>query len=144
MVTLTETFHAGTFIVNELDNFQSRKEVTLSNANGETDVIFEAGSVLGKITNDNSDSLGADGSYVAIKKGQTDGSQTAAGVLYNEVILAAGATQKVTLMVHECVVRLSDLVWPSDFDSGDKTTALATLAGTPYFIQARAQEHDPD
>lgn len=144
MTTLTEKRHAGSFIISEQDNYGSRDEITVSNVNGDTEMVLEAGTVLGKITNDNTDSLGADGDYVPLKEGQTDGSQTAAGILFGELTLAAGASAKAVNFKRLGQVRKSDLTWPSTYNDADITAALAVLAAAPYLIIARDSATEVD
>lgn len=136
MTTLTEKRHAGSFIISEQENFGSRDEITVTNLNGNTTMSLEAGQVLGLIggadgdTKTNTDSLGAVGDYVPYNSGQTDGSQVAAGILFGELVLVAGATAKATNFVRLGQVRKSDL---TDLDND----AIEALSAAPYLITFR-------
>lgn len=147
--SITERRHAGSFVVSEQEGFMSRDEITVTNLNADPDgddLKLEAGTVLGVITagNSNSDSLGAEGDYAALLETQTDGTQTAAGILYGELILAPGETKKVAIISRLAEVRISDLTWPSTYDDANITAALAILAASPYFIIGRPPENNND
>ena len=70
-MALTESTHAGEFLLAEANGTISREEVTIAAAAG----ALAAGTVLGKIT--------ASGKYVAYNNGASDGTQTAAGILFS-------------------------------------------------------------
>ena len=76
MATLTEGKHAGEFIISEGNGWISREAVTI--VSGQTLV---AGTVLGKIT--------ASGKYAVYNNGAVDGTETAAGILYDDVDASA-------------------------------------------------------
>jgi hypothetical protein len=69
-MALTETTHTGEFLLAEGNGTLSRAEITIAAAAG----ALAAGTLLGKIT--------ASGKYVAYADGASDGTQTAAGILY--------------------------------------------------------------
>jgi len=69
-MALTETLHAGEFIVSEANGTRSREEITVAAAAA----ALPAGQVLGKIT--------ASGLYVAYSNVAADGSEVAAAILY--------------------------------------------------------------
>lgn len=72
-MALTESLHAGEFIVSEANGTRSREEIIIAAAAS----ALPAGQVLGKIT--------ASGKYVAYSNAASDGTQVAAGILYDAV-----------------------------------------------------------
>jgi hypothetical protein len=67
----TEATRAGEFLLSEANGARSREPITLTGG------AFPAGQVLGKIT--------ASGKYTAYDATATDGSETAAAILYEAV-----------------------------------------------------------
>lgn len=136
MTTLTEKRHAGSFVISEQENFGSRDEITVTNANGDTAMNLEAGQLLGLIggadgeTKTNTESLGAVGDYVPYNPDQNDGSDVAAGILFGELVLAAGATAKAVNFARLGQVRKSDL-------TGLDGDAVTALSAAPYLITFR-------
>ena len=76
MTVLTETIHQGEWLVSEGNGKISRDEVTVT-VSGATKWL--SGTVLGKIT--------ASGKYIKYDNGASDGSQAAAGILWNDPAL---------------------------------------------------------
>lgn len=116
MTALTETFHAGGFLVSEANGFRSRDQVTF--LSGE-DVL--AGQVVGKIT--------ATGKYVAwdpAASAESDGSTTPVGFAFADVDATAGDTLGVVIL-RDAEFNTNEIVWPSGAQQSEKTTALATL-----------------
>lgn len=91
MVTFTEGFHTGEYLVSEADGTLSREEVTVT----QTGTALVSGTVMAKLT--------ATGKYVAYDDVGTDGSETAAGVLYTHCAAATGDRMAV-VHVRECEV----------------------------------------
>lgn len=92
MTVLTESIHPGEFLISEGNGFQSREAVTVT-VSGTTKWL--SGTVLGKIT--------ASGKYIKYSDGASDGSQAAAGVLWNELNPVAGDI-KATVIVRDAEV----------------------------------------
>ena len=90
-MALTETLHAGEFIVSEANGTRSREEVTVAAAAA----ALPAGQVLGKIT--------ASGLYVAYSNVAVDGSEVAAAILYAPLADSA-ADQKAAVIVRDAEV----------------------------------------
>ena len=90
-MTLTETLHAGEFIVSEANGTRSREEITVAAAAA----ALPAGQVLGKIT--------ASGLYVAYSNVAVDGSEVAAAILYAPLADSA-ADQKAAVIVRDAEV----------------------------------------
>ncbi len=114
MTTLTETLHAGGFIVSEANGHLSREVVTV--ASGES---LKAGAVLGKIT--------ASGKYSAYDNADTTtGIGVAAAVLFDDVdATSADATGVAVVRIAE--VATAGLVFESDQDSTAQSAALVDL-----------------
>jgi Bacteriophage lambda head decoration protein D len=77
------------------------------------------GAVLGKVT--------ASGKYKALDPAAADGSQSAAGILYDAVDASAADAEGVAV-VRLAEVNAAELVWPAGITAGQKTTALGQLA----------------
>ncbi len=77
MTVLTEGKHPGEFIVSEGNGWISREAVTIVSGQN-----LAAGTVLGKIT--------ASGKYAAYNDGAADGTETAAGILFDNVDASGG------------------------------------------------------
>ena len=90
-MALTETLHAGEFIVSEANGTRSREEITVAAAAA----ALPAGQVLGKIT--------ASGLYVAYSNVAVDGSEVAAAILYAPLADSA-ADQKAAVIVRDAEV----------------------------------------
>lgn len=122
MSTNTETQHTGEFILAEPEPLISREVVTVTVAAA---TRLQPGHVLAK--------LSADGSYVEYDNAGSDGSQEAAGILYNELDNRSGEAEadfSATVIVRLAAVRKADLKWFTGAGAGDKTAAYADLAGS--------------
>lgn len=115
MTTLTETTHAGEFLVSEANGTLSREVVTIVSGSG----VIPAGMVLGKIT--------ATGKYKPFDDDNVDGSETAAALAYDGVD-ATSADKKCVVIFRDAEVKLSALQWAATNDATDKTNGLAELA----------------
>lgn len=105
-MALTEARRTGEFLISEASGTRSREEVTIAAAAG----AMVAGTVLGKIT--------ASSKYVAYNNAAADGSEVAAGILYNAVADLA-VDQKVAAYVRDAEVtgiRLTGLDTPGTAD----------------------------
>ena len=114
MPVLTEGRHAGEFIVSEGNGRISRETVTV--LSGQT---LSAGAVLGRIT--------ASGKYKALAPAANDGSEVAAGILFDAVGASGGDAEGVAI-VRLAEVNAAELVWPDGITGGEQTTALGELA----------------
>lgn len=92
----------------------SRETITV--LSGET---LQAGAVLGKVT--------ASGKYKALDPAAVDGSEAAAGVLYDAVDASAADAEGVAI-VRLAEVNAAELVWPDGIIVPEQTTALGELA----------------
>jgi hypothetical protein len=107
------------FLSSEANGYRSREEVTVE-APG-ADVTLEAGTVMGRIT--------SSGKYVRVDPdvSPTDGSETAAGILCEEVTGAADV--QATVIVRDAEVVLSKLIFSaaSPSNATDETAELASV-----------------
>lgn len=104
---------AGGFMVSEAEGFRSRETITI--ASGQNLV---AGAVLGRIT--------ASGLYKEYNPGSSDGSQTVAGLLWDDTD-ATAANTKAAGIVRDCEVNQGELTWFSGASAGQITTGIAGL-----------------
>lgn len=111
---LREGRHPGEYLLNEEEGNYARENITV--AEGQ---VLEAGTVLGKVT--------ADGTYAIYDNGASDGTQAAAGVLYDNVDASEGEVAAVAHVRGPLEVVSASLVWASGTSGGDKTAALADL-----------------
>ena len=115
MTTLTESTHAGEFLVSEANGTLSRDVVTIVSGAG----VISAGMVLGKIT--------ASGKYSPYDDDNADGTETAACIAFDEVD-ATSTDVNVTAIFRDAEVKLSALQWAATNDATDKANGLADLA----------------
>jgi len=114
MTTLTETPHAGEFLVSEANGTLSREVVTIASGSG----VVPAGLVLGKIT--------ASGKYKPYDDDNADGSETAVCLAYDTVD-ATSADKKAVVIFRNAEVRASAILWAATNDATDKANGLADL-----------------
>lgn len=116
MTVLTETIHSGAYLVSEANGFLSREQVKVANTTKKL-----SGTVLGKVT--------ATGVYDVYNPANSDGTQTVAGVLWNEVpVVPAGTGQLATIHARQCEVRAIDLTWFAGATGAQIITGKAALA----------------
>jgi hypothetical protein len=118
MTTLTEGKHAGGFLVWEVLRDYTRDTVTIASGAG----TLEPGTVLGKIT--------TGGKFTALAPAATNGSQTAAGILWAGVDASAADAPGVVLLRGPAIVNRHEIVWPegaTEVQITAATTALAAL-----------------
>jgi len=111
---LTESIHAGAFLISEEDGHISRDAVTIVSGQN-----LVAGAVLGKIT--------SGGKYAAYDNNASDGTQTAAAILYAACDATAGDTQA-TAITRMAEVNGKELTWSDNSPSSDVTAGIADLA----------------
>ncbi len=113
MPMIEEPARTGEFILSEANGARSRENVTV--AQGHT---MQPGTVLGVVA--------ASGEYVPLDPSATDGSETAAGVLYDAVDSTGGAVTAVAV-VRDAELKENYLVWPAGITDAQKAAALAQL-----------------
>jgi Bacteriophage lambda head decoration protein D len=113
MPVLNEGRYAGEFVVSEGNGRISREIITV--LSGQT---LQAAAVLGKVT--------ASGKYKALNPAAVDGSEVAAGILYDAVD-ASAADAEGAAIVRLAEVNAAELVWPAGITAPQQTTALGQL-----------------
>lgn len=111
---------AGEHLVSEVNPNMSRKSITLL-----TGLVYVAGTVLGQIT--------ATKKYTIHDPAATDGSQTAAGILYAEVD-ASTADKKGVMHRALCVCLKSQLTWKDGTTDPQKETAVTALEAKHIYM----------
>ena len=114
MPVLNEGRYAGEFVVSEGNGKISRETITV--LSGQT---LQPGAVLGKVT--------ASGKYKVLDPAASDGSEVAAGILYDAVDASTADAEGVAI-VRLAEVNAAELVWPDGITGGEQTTALGELA----------------
>ena len=123
MPVQTDTLGTGAFLKSEAPGSLSRETITIASGAG----ILLAGTVVGKLT--------TGGKYKAYDNDASDGTQTAAAVILNDVD-ATSADVKVIGFVRLAEVYSNRLVWGAAVTTdAEKTAALADLAA--QFVIAR-------
>lgn len=110
---MEESKYTGEFIISEANGTRSRETGTL--LSGESVV---AGELLGKIT--------LSGKYVAYDNTKSDGSQTIAGIAFDNTDATGGDISGIVIIVRDAEVRGSDLIYNTTV-SGEITTAKTGL-----------------
>lgn len=113
MATLTESRHAGEFIISEANGHRSRDTVTVAVGNK-----LKAGHVVGELTA---------GGFAEYSPTNTDGSETPAGILFDAVDATAAAKTGVN-MARDCEVNASELTFFEGATEAEIETAAAALA----------------
>jgi len=119
MTALNEGQYTGEFLIEEPAPRISRETVTVT---VDTATKLEPGHVMAQ--------LSADSKFVEYDNSGTDGSEEAAGILYNECDNSAGeapADFTAVVVVRLAAVRKADLQWNSGVDASGKTAAYADL-----------------
>lgn len=121
MPELTEGFHTAEFVLSEANGGRSREKVTIVSGQ---DLV--AGEVLGKVT--------ASGKYATHDQDAVDGTEAAAGVLW-EAVDASAADKEGVALVRDCEVNGTRLTWETDITAGEITTATGELAALGVIIR---------
>jgi hypothetical protein len=123
MTTLTEGKHAGGFLVWEVLRDYTRDTVTVASGAGK----LEPGTVLGKIT--------SGGKFTTLAPAATNGSQTAAGILWAGVDASAADTPGVVLLRGPAIVNRHEIVWPEGATEAQITAATTALAALGLILR---------
>ncbi|MBD9390136.1 head decoration protein [Agrobacterium sp. AGB01] len=116
MVVLTENLRrTAHYLVSEANGFRSREVGVIASGSGRV----APGAVLGRIT--------ASKKLVPLAPGASDGSQTAAAILF-EGCDATSADVRRTITARDAEVQAAVLVWAVGVTDNQKTAALAQLA----------------
>ena len=123
MTTLTEGKHAGGFLVWEVLRDYTRETVTIASGAGK----LEPGTVTGKIT--------TGGKYTGLAPAATNGSPTAAGILWAGVEASAAEAPGVVVLRGPAIVNLHELVWPDGATEAQITAATTALAALGIILR---------
>ena len=116
MTMLTEGKHAGGFLVWEVLRDYTRETVTIAAGAGK----LEPGTVLGKIT--------TGGKYTTLAPAATNGSQNAAGILWDKVDASAADAPGVVMLRGPAIVNRHEIIWPDGATEAQITAATSALA----------------
>ena len=116
MTMLTEGKHAGGFLVWEVLREYTRETVTIASGAGK----LEPGTVLGKIT--------AGGKYTTLAPAATNGSQNAAGILWDTVDASTSDAPVVIMLRGPAIVNRHEIIWPEGATEAQITAATSALA----------------
>jgi len=120
-MALTEHRGTANFIVSEAANiYRSREAVTV--AAGAAPGLFAA-TILGKLT--------SGGNYVAYAPGGSDGSQTIAGILFEDAV----GTVKRTVIVRDAEVNGAHLIYQAGANDAAKVTANTALKALGIIVR---------
>jgi len=123
MTTLTEGRHAGGFLVWEVLRDYTRETVTLASGAGK----LEPGTVLGRIT--------TGGKYTVLTPGASNGSQTAAGILWDKADATDADAPGVVLLRGPAIVNRHEIGWPDGATEVQITAATTALAALGILIR---------
>lgn len=123
MPTLTEGRHAGGFLVWEAFRDYTRETVTLVAGAG----ALAAGTVLGRIT--------ASGKYAAHDPAAANGTETAAGVLWDKAEADAADAPAVALVRGPAIVNRHDLVFAGTPSGPEIAAAHADLLAAGILVR---------
>ena len=123
MTTLTEGKHTGGFLVWEVLRDFTRETVTLVSGAGK----LEPGTVLGKIT--------TGGKYTILTPGASNGSQNAAGILWDAVDATDADAPGVVILRGPAIVNRHEIVWPDGATEAQITTATTALAALGILLR---------
>ncbi len=121
MPTLTESVHTGEFLVSEGNNTLSREQIELA-----ANLTLFSGTVLGKNT--------ATDVYRPLDVDASDGSQMAAGLLYNNTTTGATGGEAV-LIARSAEVDQSLLIWADAITDEQQATAIGELAAMDILLR---------
>ena len=116
MTMLTEGKPAGGFLVWEVLRDYTRETVTIASGAGK----LEPGTVLGKIT--------AGGKYTTLAPAATNGSQNAAGILWDTVDASTSDAPGVIMLRGPAIVNRHEIIWPEGATEAQITAATSALA----------------
>lgn len=113
MTVLTEGMHEVEYLIHEQDVQISRATGTLI-----TGQNLKSGTILGLIT--------SSGKWTQLDQDASDGSEVARAILYHSVD-ATSADKACVVHQYDVVANALEVIWPSDIDAGEKTTAIGEL-----------------
>ena len=123
MSILTETNHAGGFLVWEVLREYTRETVTIASGAGK----LEPGTVLGKIT--------TGGKFTKLTPAATNGSQNAAGILWAGVDASAADALGVVILRGPALVNRHEIIWPEGASEAQITAATTALGALGVILR---------
>lgn len=123
MSILTETNHAGGFLVWEVLRDYTRDTVTIASGAGK----LEPGTVLGKIT--------TGGKFTKLTPAATNGSQNAAGILWAGVDASAADAPGVVILRGPALVNRHEIIWPEGASEAQITAATTALGALGVILR---------
>ncbi|MDV7200198.1 head decoration protein [Roseovarius sp. 10] len=123
MSILTETNHAGGFLVWEVLRDYTRETVTIASGAGK----LEPGTVLGKIT--------TGGKFTKLTPAATNGSQNAAGILWAGVDASAADAPGVVILRGPALVNRHEIIWPEGASEAQITAATTALGALGVILR---------
>ena len=123
MSILTETNHAGGFLVWEVLRDYTRETVTIASGAGK----LEPGTVLGKIT--------TGGKFTKLTPAATNGSQNAAGILWAGVDASAADAPGVVILRGPALVNRHEIIWPEGASEAQITAATTALGALGIILR---------
>ena len=123
MTTLTEGKHAGGFLVWEVLRDYTRETITVASGAGK----LEPGTVLGKIT--------TGGKYTGLAPAATNGSQNAAGILWDGLDATSADGQAVALVRGPAILNKSEVTFPAGATEAQMTAAITALAAVGIILR---------
>ncbi len=113
----------GEFVLSEANGTLSRESIVIASGSG----VLSPGTVVGKVT--------ASGKYVPYVNTNSNGSEVAAGVIYEKVD-ATSADQDVVAYVREAEVASSKLVWAAGNDAAAIAAGVADLLTKTIIVRS--------
>lgn len=123
MTTLTEGKHAGGFLIWEVLRDYTRETVTIASGAGK----IAPGTVMSKIT--------TGGKYTGLAPTASNGSQTAAGILWADVDASDADALGVVILRGPAIVNRHEIVWPDGATEAQIATATTALAGLGIILR---------
>ena len=120
MSVINERRHTAEFMVSEAVPHRAREVKTVV---GGSSPGLEAGTVLGELT--------SGGNFVILAPAASNGSEAAAGILWE----GGEGTAERTVIVRDAEVVGDHLVWPEGISEGQKTTAIGQLAALGIIVR---------
>jgi len=124
--TLTESTHAGEYIISEASGQRSRDAIILTGGS------FPAGTVLGKVT--------ANSKYTKHDPAGADGTENAIAILFAPVD-ASTADVEATISARDSEVNGGEappgghISWIAGISAGDKSDGIGSLAGVGIIVR---------
>jgi hypothetical protein len=123
MSILTETNHAGGFLIWEVLRDYTRETVTIASGAGK----LEPGTVLSKIT--------TGGKFTKLTPAATNGSQNAAGILWAGVDASAADAPGVVILRGPALVNRHEIIWPEGASEAQITAASTALGALGVILR---------